>query len=215
MPFSGNRGNMSKKLFVAVGGIHYPMSMMKYFIRALQRRDDVELWTFGPYTGNWIPWNSGMSVLPKYAEPPSFPMPQSMISSPVAAEIINPHFPKTPDLTLLIDAGWHPTTRPLGEVVATIKTDPHAIPDKFYAVPKSYSDVCFSMQTPYMKNGDVYLPYAYDPTVHYPMDSNLEFDVCMIGLHYEERTQLVNRLLKQGMKVHYSIGSIFDEYRDE
>jgi hypothetical protein len=205
---------MSKKLLIAVGGIHYPLSMMKYFIRALERRDDVELWTFGPFTGNWIPWNGGMQITPKYVQSPSFPLPQSAIGSPVSADLINPHFPKEPDLTLLIDAGWHPTTRPLGNIVATIKTDPHALSPAHYSVPKNYSDICFSMQTPYMQNGDIYLPYAYDPTVHYPEELPYEHDVCMIGLHYQNRTALVNRLLSKDWKVYYSIGEIFDEYRE-
>ena len=29
----------------------FPMTMGMYFLRALERRDDVELWTAGPYTG--------------------------------------------------------------------------------------------------------------------------------------------------------------------
>jgi spore maturation protein CgeB len=69
------------------------------------------------------------------------------------------------------------------------------------------------MQTPYMKNGDIYLPYAYDPTVHYPDESATIFDVCMVGLHYELRNQLVNRLRNEKLRVYYGIGPIFDEYR--
>ncbi|MCK4814141.1 glycosyltransferase family 1 protein, partial [bacterium] len=65
-----------------------------------------------------------------------------------------------------------------------------------------------------LKNGDVYLPYAYDPTTHYYKEEAQEYDVCMIGLHYPQRTELVNRLLSKNLRVFYSIGQIFDEYRE-
>ena len=198
---------------VALVGIYYPMAMLRYFERALERRDDVELITCGPYTGNYIPWNGGMNVLPKYAKSPTIPLPRNMIGQKSVNPQLFQQFEQLQDvdLWLEVDAGFYLDPKPTTGIVAHVATDPHALS---YDRQRQLADVFFCMQTPYMKNGDVYLPYAYDPTVHYPMESNLEFDVCMIGLHYDQRTQLVNRLLKQGMKVHYSIGSIFDEYRE-
>jgi spore maturation protein CgeB len=70
------------------------------------------------------------------------------------------------------------------------------------------------MQLEYAIGDDIYLPYAYDPTVHYPMDIEKKYDACLIGLHYGHRDTLINRLISKGLKVHYSIGHIFDEYRE-
>jgi hypothetical protein len=203
-----------KKIKVALVGIYYPMAMLRYFERALERRDDIELITIGPYTGNWIPWNEGMTVLPKYAKSPTYPLPQQMI----AQRKMSPKmFPATfenltdIDLWLEVDAGFYLDPKPKNGIVAHVATDPHALN---YDRQRQLADYFFGMQTPYLQNGDIYLPYAYDPTVHYPEELPYEHDVCMIGLHYQNRTALVNRLLSKDWKVYYSIGEIFDEYRE-
>ncbi len=67
----------------------------------------------------------------------------------------------------------------------------------------------------YCQNDEMYLPYALDPTVHYPMDVEKEYDACLIGLHYDTRTMLVNSLVSRGMNVYYSIGEIYDLYREK
>ena len=204
---------MSKKIKVALVGIYFPLAMLRYFERALERRDDIELVTVGPFTGNWIPWNGGMNLLPKYFKSPTVPLPRELIQQGRVNPSLFKQFGVLEDVDLWIevDAGFHLDPRPTTGIVAHVATDPHALS---YDRQRQLSDVFFNMQAIYMKNGDVYLPYAYDPTVHYPMQSKLEFDVCMIGLHYEQRTQLVNRLLNEKLRVHYSIGSVFDEYRE-
>jgi len=206
---------MSNKPLIAVGGIHYPLSMMSYFIRALERRDDIELWTFGPYTGSWIPWNGGMNLLAKYAKVPNFPMPQSAITSKVPSSFINALMPREPDVTLLVDAGWHPIDRPNGRTIVHVKTDPHAIQPQFYNEAKAYADIVFSMQGPYIEYGEKYLPYAADKICHAPMEGlEKDFDVCMVGLHYDHRNQLVRMLRGMGLNVYYDIGSIFEEFTE-
>jgi hypothetical protein len=57
---------------------------------------------------------------------------------------------------------------------------------------RQLADFFFNMQLEYSKNGDIYLPYAYSPDVHYLEEVEKEYDVCMIGLHYQQRTELVN-----------------------
>jgi hypothetical protein len=172
----------------------------------------VELITAGPFTGNYIPWQGGMQVLPKYSKSPTLPLPQDFIH----ARKINPNVFNTNeifsdvDLWLEVDAGFYLDPRPENGIVAHVATDPHALD---YTRQRQLADYFFVMQTPYMQNGDIYLPYAYDPTVHYWEDLPMEHDVCMIGLHYQNRTALVNRLMSKGWNVHYSIGEIFDEYR--
>jgi len=204
---------MGNKIKVALVGIYYPMAMLRYFERALERRKDVELVTVGPYTGSWIPWNGGMTVLPKYAKSPTHPMPQDFIRAGKIDPSIFVQFEDLSDvdLWLEVDAGFYLDPKPKTGIVAHVATDPHALN---YDRQRQLADIFFNMQLEYSKNGDIYLPYAYDPTVHYPVDAEKEYDVCMIGLHYQHRNELVNGLINKNLKVHYSIGAIFDEYRE-
>lgn len=115
------------------------------------------------------------------------------------------------DLWLEVDAGFYLDPKPETGIVAHVATDPHVLS---YDRQRQLADYFFGMQTPYLRNGDIYLPYAYDPTTHYYKEEAYEHDVCMIGLHYQQRTELINRLLSRNLRVFYSIGQIFDEYRE-
>ena len=110
----------------------------------------------------------------------------------------------------MVDAGFSFSTRPKGKIVARVQSDPHVL--KFYYMQnKMILDYDFSMQSNYMGAGEIFLPYAYDPTIYYPTDVPKEYDACLIGLHYTQRDQLVNRLRQKGVSVHYSIGEIFED----
>ena len=199
---------------VAIFGIFYPFAMLSYFWRALERRDDVEVITCGPFTGTSIPWRGGMELPIKYVRTPTISLPALSARSKVPSLLFNDMLPWTPDLSLVIDAGWHPSTRPLGKQVALIKTDPHAIIKSHYDVPAKYSDVVFGMQTPYLEPGEIYLPYAYDPEAHYPMkEVEKIYDVCIVGLAYKERVDIINKCKAKGLLTYYNIGEIYDEYR--
>ena len=191
----------------------FPMTMGVYFLRALERREDVELWTAGPYTGSWIPWEYGMTVPDKYIHPPTLELPSNLFNVHPQSSIVNNHIPWEPDLFLMADAGFSFADRPRGKVVARIQTDPHVL-KHYYMSNKMALDYDFCMQSNYMGAGEIFLPYAYDPTVYYPMDIPKEYDCCLIGLHYTQRDNLVNRLRQKGISVHYSIGEIFDENRE-
>jgi hypothetical protein len=65
---------MTKKT-VILSGIYYPLAILRYFEAALRRRDDINLITVGPYTGNMIPWNNWMTLASKYAIPPTITLP--------------------------------------------------------------------------------------------------------------------------------------------
>jgi hypothetical protein len=198
---------------IALVGIYYPLAMLRYFERALERRDDIELVTAGPYTGTWIPWNGGMTVLPKYDKPPTFTLPRDFIHAGKVNPVVltqREEFQDV-DLWLEVDAGFYLDPRPKTGIVAHVATDPHALN---YDRQRQLADHFFNMQLEYSKAGDFYLPYAYDPTVHYPEFVEYEYDACLIGLHYEHRDALIRRLISRHLNVHYSIGSIFDEYRE-
>lgn len=199
---------------VAISGLIYPVTMMRYFWDALERREDVELFSIGPFFGDWIPWNNGMRIPQRYVKTPTTPLPQAMAQHHIHPGMLKGLIPSDIDLWLQVDAGWHFSARPPAKIVAHIQTDPHVLKGT-YGAPKSYSDLNFCMQTPYMESGEIWLPYATDPVKFYPVDTDgpKEYDACLIGLHYPQRDQLVKSLLLRGRKVYYGLGDVYDEYR--
>jgi hypothetical protein len=186
----------------------YPISMATYIRHALERRKDVELFVAGPYFGDWLPWNSGMRLPMKYVQPVDFALPGQFANPPW--EIVKAQLPWKPDLVLQVDAGFHYSNKP-DCLTATVGTDPHVLN---YDAPRKYSDRFFCMQQAYSKPGDVWLKYAFDPTVHYPDPLYPEdTDCCLVGLHYENRNIWVQKLRERGHSVIYELGPIFDEYR--
>jgi len=163
----------------------------------------------GSFTGQTIPWNRGMTIPMKYLNQVDLPLAPN-ITHP-SWEMIAPHLPWKPDLSLTIDADWHFATKP-DCLHAHVATDPHVLN---YDGPRAYSDYFFNMQKCYSKDGDIYLPYAFDIEAHYPMEVPKEYDACLIGLHYPQRDEWVRRLKEKGVSVNYRIGDIYDEYREE
>ena len=56
-------------------------------------RDDVALWTVGPYFGNWIPWNGGMRLPDRYVYTPHLPLPQSAANLPFHPAMVEAQMP--------------------------------------------------------------------------------------------------------------------------
>ncbi len=198
---------------IVLSGIFYPMAILRYFEAALKRREDVELYTVGPFTGTYIPWGSGMHLPQKYAKSPDLPLPYSEGASfaPLPIGYIEARLPWQPDLWLQIDAGWFIWGTPQNGTNIVVGTDPHCLN---YDRQRQFADMFYSMQTPYMREDDYYLPYAHDPLWHRP-DAGQEqnFDACLIGLHYDQRTQLVTELRARGLEVYYDLGPSFEEAR--
>ena len=198
-----------RKIRIVLSYLAYPFCIANYFRRALERRDDVELFTLGAFTNQYIPWNGGMQIPMKYLNQVDLPLAPS-INHP-SWEMIEPQLPWKPDLSLTVDADWHFMNKPKC-LHAHVATDPHVLN---YDRPRAYSDYFFNMQKCYSKPGDIYLPYAFDPGCHYPIDIPKEYDACLIGLHYPQRDEWVRRLKEKGISVNYRIGDIYDEYREE
>lgn len=193
---------------VVLSGIFYPMAILRYFEAALRRREGIELYTVGPFTGSWIPWAGGMHLPVKYAREPNMVLPKLQNYVPIT--FIEKQLPWEPDLWLQIDAGFHLHGKPDKGKNVIVGTDPHVLN---YDQQRNFADDFYCMQTPYMQDGDKYLPYAYDPVWHSPEQQPQNYDVCLIGLHYDQRTQLVDRLRANGLKVYYDLGPSFDEAR--
>jgi hypothetical protein len=200
------------KIKIVISGLLFPLTMLGWFWSAFERREDVELFVLGPFFDDYIPWNNGIKLPREYVKQPQYALPPSAARTRLPANFVQSQLPWKPDLWLQIDAGWHLATKPDAGIVALIETDPHVLLGH-YQTPKSYSDIVFGMQGPYLQEGDHYLPYGYDSKVHYPEAREKKYDACLIGLHYEQRDRLVERLRKRGLNVYYSIGEIQNEYR--
>lgn len=190
----------------------FPFAIASYFLNALKRREDIEVFSAGEFFGQWIPWGQGMTIPDKYLNQVDLPLPQGMSKVPWA--MIERNLPWTPDLVLNVDAGFHLSTKP-NVPYAVVATDPHVL-GEWYAGVRPLASHFFNMQPYYMQAGDILLPYAFDPQVHYPMNNvDKEYDACLVGLHYPQRNEWVTRLEQLGMKVNYRLGDIYDEYRLE
>lgn len=185
------------------------MAIASYIYQALARRDDVDLFTVGPYHGRNIPWGGGMQLPAKYDNKPDMVLPNQP-KMPIS--FVEARLPVQPDLWIQVDAGFSLFGRPKHGEVIVIGTDPHVLN---YDQQRKDADRFYCMQTPYMKAGDLYLPYAHDPhRWHYPEpDVEPQYDAALIGLHYENRNALVTELRKYGLKVLYDLGPCFDEAR--
>jgi len=200
------------KIKVLCLSIWYPLSMSRYFERAFRRRDDIDFIAAGSYTGSNIPWMGGLNLLEKYAKVPELPLPFPPNVNKISYDFVKAQLPKDwiPDLVLAIDAGVNWTSKPQDGLVATIATDPHCLN---YDHQRKISDKFFNMQLCYSQQGDIYLPYAYDKEIHYPIFAEKQYDACLIGLQYENRNRLVNRLRQRGLSVLYETGIVYDEFR--
>ena len=207
---------MGSKKRVVLSGLFYPVAIMRYFESALENRDDVELITVGPYTENWIPWAGGMTLPEKYAKSPTIPMAKHMCGVGSA----NPNFlftnPDMQDIDLWIqcDAGFYFTGKLPAKKQVHIATDPHVL---HYDQQRVFADHFFNMQKFYIETkglpSDIYLPYCASKYHHYKEDVEPEYDVCLVGLQYQNRNELVAALRREGISVHYTLGLGMDEYR--
>lgn len=203
---------MGQKLKILFHTLNYPMCIGAYFRRALERRDDIELKTTGITTGSWIPWKGGINLPQKYAYTPDIPLPYHF-SNPVADyEYVKAQLQGwKPDLIITVDAGSHWHGRPSEGFVAHVATDAHCL---VYDKQRRDSDKFFNMHERYSKSGDVVLPYAYDPSCHYvEPETEKIYDVAMVGVEYQHRIELAEKLRSEGLRVLFSNGDIFDEYR--
>jgi hypothetical protein len=201
------------KIKVLLFFTHYPLALARYFENALRLIESVELKTVGVYTGAWIPWQGGINLPMKYAKPPDVSLPFKPDTQMVDYEMVSAALKDwKPDLVISADPMMVWRNKPTGVKSIHIGTDPHVID---YEHARKVADVFFNMQNYYMQKGDIYLPYAYDHTVHYDVGvQDKEYDVSMIGLQYENRVRLTETLRSRGVKVLFENDRIFDEYRE-
>lgn len=212
------------KIKVLCLSLWYPLSISRYFEKALRHNPNLDVKTAGVYTAEWIPWMGGMTVDKKYAIPPDIILPFPPSIQKINYETVQAQLGDwIPDIVLCIDAGISWKYKPTHGIVAHIATDPHVLD---YDHQRSISDKFFNMQLCYSKAGDIYLPYAYSIYDHYPnpilasstdlrgyKEPEKDTDCVLIGMPYEQRTQWINQLRAKGLSVIFENGPIFDEAR--
>ena len=199
---------MAKKR-ILLAYLAYPFTIASYFRHALEKRTDVDLFTMGAYTGDRIPWGNGMRIPARYVKGVDLPLPES-IKRP-SWGMIKSKLQKEVDLIINVDSDFYFNDKP-DVPYAVVATDPHVLN---YDKQRGLSDFFFNMQRAYMKPGDFHLPYACSPDHHYAMSIEKIYDAALIGLHYENRTKLVQALRHKGRNVLYELGLVWDEYRVE
>jgi len=193
--------------------IFYPLFMGRYMLEALLRRADVEVWTAGPFTGRWIPWAGGMNLPQRYVYTPDLALPAG---NPATLDwgVVEAQAPWEPDLWINVSSTLRTIGRPKSGKYAVIAADPHVLN---YDRDRAQADLFFNMQRPYMKSGDRYLPYGYDPVWHaqttVPMRER-NIDAALLGLPYPNRTRLTDALKGRGHTVIYSIGQCYEDARE-
>jgi len=208
---------MNRKIRIAFAAIHYPVTIARYFWQALLRRDDVEVWSFGPFTNTLIPWSdpvtgvAGMHLPASYVRRPDFPMPFT-VPPTLNYNMAQVNVPWEPDLWLECNAALTVLGRPVGGKYAVVGTDPHVCP---YNEARRDADFFFNMQPTYRQQGDILLPYAYDPVWARPTEvpwAERTQDTAIVGLHYTHRTALIDRLTRLHISSVYTIGPSYQDY---
>lgn len=205
------------KIKIAFVGQFYPVFMGRYILEALLRREDCEVFTIGPFTNTWIPWKGGMHVPAGYVFHPDIKLPPEPMQ--VTYGFVSDRVPWQPDLWLEVNStlkviGRPPTT---GKYVV-IGTDPHVpLPcQQIYDERRTKADHFFCMQRPYMKTGDEWLPYGYDPIWHARSPVKWEertLNAALCGLQYPERIQFFNHLKGRGHQFYFDTGPAYDDAR--
>jgi len=104
------------KIKIGLSALHYPVTMARYFWDALERRDDVEVYSVGPFFDDWIPWGGGLRLPRKYVKAPTVCLPQNAAQLNMPYEIVANQLPDDLDLFLQIDAGFHFATKPKARI---------------------------------------------------------------------------------------------------
>jgi hypothetical protein len=203
---------MSYKLKVLLLNKWWSFTLGHMFLKALQRRDDIDLKTTGQFSGAYIPWSGGIRLPEKYVYTPDVPLSLRMEEQEIDYNMVKMDLGDwKPDLIINTSSTCYWKNKPTDGYSVAVAIDPHCLP---YDHVRSVSDKFFNMQKVYSREGDEYLPYAYDPTIHYEdMNQSKILDVCMVGLEYPWRIQLMDELRKKGLRCHISTGAVYDEYR--
>lgn len=188
---------------------HFPVAMGRYIHWGLEQAGHTVM-SVGPYYGTSIPWNDGMKLpydFPPHIETPNIEEYEAQVVIDKAREIgFRP--------ALLIQAAdtYHLTGETDIQNIL-IGTDPHVIN---YNPFLTHVDKYFSMQKTYSQPNDGWMPYGFDPDIHYwdPSLDSKKFNVCLQGLQYGHRLACLRKMSEEGLKVSNGLGLAYDQYME-
>lgn len=175
--------------------IHYPVASGRYIARALQRLGH-EVRTLGPTTGVEV-W--GMKVKEEHAWQPDF------------GEITPELDAWNPELVITADSAYS-LAGDLGRPHVVWGVDNHA---RDYRFEGAKIDAYFLAHSwgARMKEPNVYwLPCAYDPEAHVDVGLEREVDVMMVGVAYESRVDILQRMNRAGLNAVGITGALWGDY---
>lgn len=191
---------------------HHPMTVGRFFKKAFIDLGH-QVVSAGYSTGANIPW-PGNPTFPQYADDPHIELGENANILPLAqlnAGLAELGF--TPDVLVQVDAGfWY--MRGGGEAdippyqMIHVGTDPHALN---YDKQRAQSNVFFCMQDIYKHAGDIWLPYAFDPSTHYYIPGELKYEICFIGVLSSADRERIIEWLGQRWNLFHRTGIIFEE----
>lgn len=202
---------------LAVSYIHYPLSVGGFFKRALKRMGH-EVIGIGPFYTE-IPWQPQTDYSAFWDQPEIEVMPSPGAASVPLADVL-PRLPNDLDAIIMFDAGFHLSGGYDQVPIALVATDPHCLA---YGEQAKDVNAFFVMQHAYMDRYSAlggktdswpppqWLPYAYDPTTHYWIPGQPEYDVVFVGVLYPNRQRLLRALRDAGLKVLAAQGVLFHE----
>ena len=185
---------------VAIVTVHHAVGHGRFMREAL-RRIGVDVRSLGPSPGNVL-W--GATIPQQYVWQPDGPAMGAWTDW-------------KPDLVILMhDAQYrHVVYHDVPHVVYTV--DNHVRNFRQPMMDHYFLAHRHGQAMPVEGNDVTWLPCAYDPTIYTPSPiawKNRQFDVALVGVLYESRVQLLNRLAGGGFKIAAGTGAILDRFRE-
>ena len=190
---------------------HFPVAMGHYLKWALEKNGH-RVFSVGEFTGDKIPWGEQYRY-PQYTFPPNIVVEtyQNDLGAVVhQAEEMG----FKPDLIIQMgDIRWLQGDVGIPQVI--IATDPHAI-DYREAVRQAalYVTMQKCYEYPEFLDKTLWMPYGYDPDIHYPEERENKYDIVFCGLMYDHREKFLNAMHQRGYRVFGKLGVVYDEYRE-
>lgn len=194
---------------ICISMLCYAISAYGEYIFRACKRAGYDVKVVGPYHALNMPYNGGMIVSEKYDFRPDIVLPSS---SNVPIGFVESQLGEwKPDLWLEVNAGFWLDGRPKHGKKIHIQTDSHVLRNLYDSLNHQYDKV-FNPQSPYMRPGEFYLPYGYDPEWHAPIENvEKEWDVVCVGNIYENRVRLFSRLMSEGIRGNLKLGIAKDD----
>ena len=189
---------------------HFPVAMGHYMKWGLEKAGH-QVFSVGEFDGDKIPWGEQYRF-PNYVFPPDLSINEYQAHLPtIYKAVLRSRF--RPDVIVQMgDVRWLEGEVKVPQVI--IATDPHAID---YRPAAAQAKLFVTMQNcyryPEYAHKTEWIPYGFDPDIHFPEKQEPEYDIVFCGLQYTQRQQFLDAMKDRGYKVFSQLGVVYDEYR--